>query len=238
VILVGIDDTDVVGSPGTNQVARLLMRSLGGQYDFLLAIRHQLLVDPRVPYTSHNSSASLLLKPPPSGSLSDLTERLRELLRQQFIAGSDPGLCVADGVSEAIVQFALRCQQEVVSQQEARQLAAQCDVYLEGLGGSEDGVIGALAAVGLAAGGNDGRVVGIGRWPDDLSGPQQVAVLLRRGVDEIRCIKSDEPIDGGLIDVGKRLRPNYRGGRVVLFAAPAPPKNGGDGPRWQAVRFS
>ena len=63
-IYVGIDDTDVRDSPGTNQLARHLIRHLPADYEPVVAIRHQLLVDPRVPYTSKNSSASLLFRSP------------------------------------------------------------------------------------------------------------------------------------------------------------------------------
>ena len=67
VIYVGIDDTDVLGSPGTNKLARHLIHHLPAEYEPLVAIRHQLLFDPRVPYTSKNSSASLLFRSPASG---------------------------------------------------------------------------------------------------------------------------------------------------------------------------
>ena len=41
----------------------------------------------------------------------------------------------------------------------AREIAATHGIHLEGLGGTEDGVIGALAAVGLMATHDDGRVI-------------------------------------------------------------------------------
>ena len=59
-IYVGIDDTDVPGSPGTNKVARAVIQALLPRFKPLVSIRHQLLVDPRVPYTSKNSSASVV----------------------------------------------------------------------------------------------------------------------------------------------------------------------------------
>jgi hypothetical protein len=122
-----------------------------------------------------------------------------------------------------------------VSKDEARRLAARCGVYLEGLGGTEDGVIGALAAVGLAAAGDDGRVVQIGSWPDELDGPQEVATLATRGV-EVRCLDTGTPVSRGVVDVGKHLRPSYRNHRIVLFARRAAEATRGSG-RWQAVRL-
>jgi len=239
-IFVGIDDTDVLGSPGTNKLARHLVHSLAGDYESVLAVRHQLLFDPRIPYTSKNSSASLLFKSPEDlpdrEGANDLTTKIRALMTDWFVPGSDPGLCVATTVPDEIVQFGRRCQTEIVTQEDARRLVAQHDLYLEGLGGTEDGVIGALAAVGLLFGGNDGRVVNIGHWPDDLSGPVEIDVLHARGV-EVRHIETQEPIRSGRIDVGKHLRPAWRGGRIVLFVAPAS-EDSCPATCWQAVRLT
>ena len=60
-IFIGIDDTDIVGSPGTNQLARAIVRDLIDKADLQRITRHQLLDDPRVPYTSQNGSASILM---------------------------------------------------------------------------------------------------------------------------------------------------------------------------------
>jgi tRNA(Ile2) C34 agmatinyltransferase TiaS len=237
VIFVGIDDTDTEGKPGTNQLARRLIRLLEPDYKSPLAIRHQLLVDPRIPYTRKNSSASILLEARASPSLDELAARIRRAMIDASVAGSDPGLCVTDRVPAEITQFGRRCQTEVITQEEARRLAAQHAIYLEGLGGTEDGVIGALAAVGLAAGGNDGRVVHLAGCPEELSGPQDIDWLCARGVDEVRCLESDRVIGQGRVDVGKRLRPNYRGGRVVLFVRPSP-EDLRDVAPWRAVRLA
>jgi hypothetical protein len=235
-IYVGIDDTDVRDSPGTNKLGRHLIERLAGDYASLLLVRHQLLFDPRVPYTSKNSSASLLFRPRVGGSVEDLAAKVRALMRDWFVAGSDPGLCVAATVPEAITRFGRLCQADVVTQADARRLAAAHGMYLEGLGGTEDGVIGALAAVGLVAGGDDGRVVSIGHWPDDLSGPVELAVLHARGV-EVRSIDTGEPVRAGRIDVGKHLRPNYRGGTTMLFVTANLDDTPGAAP-WRAVRLT
>ena len=91
-------------------------------------------------------------------------------------------------------------------------------------------MIGALAAVGLAVTGDDGRVVQIQQQPDDLTGPESVARVRQAGVDEIRW--GNEIVTSGTVDVGKHLRPNLRGGRIVLFVEPAQ----SEPHRWTAVR--
>ena len=57
-IFLGLDDTDILGSPGTNQIAMGLaikLKEIGIETTMIL--RHQLWYDPRVPYTSKNGSA-------------------------------------------------------------------------------------------------------------------------------------------------------------------------------------
>lgn len=224
-ILVGIDDTDVLGSLGTNQLARAIVRAAAPRWRCLRIVRHQLLDDPRIPYTSKNGSASIAFEtpaddPPQSRAAADdvraLTEICRQVMRAWFIPGSDPGLCVTAEVPEAVTQFGLRCQRAVVTQAEARELAAVHGLHLEGLGGTDGGVIGALAAVGLAIGGDDGRIVQLAEWPDDLSGVQSIPDLQARGV-EVRELDSEVVLHTGMVDVGKHLRPNRRAGRSVLF---------------------
>ena len=60
-LLIGIDDTDNLDTRGTGYRARTLAQGLvdAGLAAVHGITRHQLLVDPRIPYTSHNSSACL-----------------------------------------------------------------------------------------------------------------------------------------------------------------------------------
>ncbi len=237
-VYLGIDDTDIAGSPGTNQLARRLAESLPDDCRTTLILRHQLLLDPRVPFTSQNGSASLLIESDDADADARMLPILRREIQAWFVAGSDPGLCAATNVQPAVIEFGRRCQRELVTQTEARDLAERSGIRLEGLGGTEDGVIGALAAVGLLASGNDGRVVHRPgwTWPDSFAGPQEIDAILTRGVDEVRDSRSGERLEHGSVDVGKHLRPALRAGRVVLFVEPA---NGsaGDAAAWRAVKL-
>jgi hypothetical protein len=236
VIYVGIDDTDMPGTPGTNQFAKALAVRLADRYGCSLIVRHQLLFDSRVPYTSKNSSASMLLKPKTGEGVEPLIDELRAFVREWFIEGSDPGFCVALTIPGEITEFGERCQKELMTQREARQLAKTHNIHLEGCGGTEDGVIGCLAAVGLVAEGNDGRVVQIGSWPDDLDGPQDIASLEARGV-KVRSLESGENVATGTVDVGKHLRPNYRGKEIILHVEPKTCACQ-DSASWLAVRLT
>jgi hypothetical protein len=215
-ILVGIDDTDTLDSPGTNQVARAISAAIADRWRCARIVRHQLLFDPRVPYTSKNSSASFLFEPTAGGSLDDLAEDMRTEMEKHFVSGSDPGLCVTDHVPDDVIRFGRDCQDEVVGQSDALTLAANCNIHLEGLGGTRDGVIGALAAVGLAATGSDGRVVQIGGFADDLRGLQPVERLRERGVIVVAA-DTRRRIDQGVVELGKKLRPNMLAGCITLY---------------------
>ena len=215
-IYVGIDDTDVVGSRGTNQLAKLLVSSLAADFRCQRIVRHQLLDDPRVPCTTKNGSASITFEPLRDGGLDDLAGRLRKGMLCWFVDGSDPGLCVTSSVPAEVVEFGHRCKCEFVTRKEAREVAGRHSIWLEGLGGTRDGEIGALAAVGLAVTDDDGRVVQLADRPDDVSGVTPIDFLRRRGVT-VRFHKNGNLIDVGLVDVGKHLRPNRRNGEDVLF---------------------
>jgi hypothetical protein len=236
VIYVGIDDTDVVGTAGTNQLARAILRQLGTEAAAAIVCRHQLLFDPSIPFTSKNGSASIQLPSLSAADIPRLVGSIRGVMRAWFIPGSDPGLCVTAAVPAGVQDFARSCQHEVVTNRHARAVASDAAVYLEGLGGSEQGIIGALAAVGLIATGDDGRVVHLAGWPwpDAFGGTQPVEDVRARGVHSIRRADTGEPVTRGAIDVGKHLRPNIRGGQIVLFVEPA---SNPAGPPWRAVKL-
>lgn len=235
-IYVGIDDTDMPDTPGTNQLARALISHVATKFRCQFVLRHQLLYDRRIPYTSKNGSASIQFEPvgEPSGDLVELIGELRARMLAWYVPGSDPGLCVSTTVPDEIVRFGYRCQHEIVRREDAEQLALEHKIHLEGLGGTRGGMIGALAAIGLASTRNDGRVVVNGEWPDDLSGRQAISLIESRGV-AVQRLDSGEQIRDGIVDVGKHLRPNIRNGQVIQFVQAV---ETAEGPEWQAVRLT
>lgn len=226
-IFIGLDDTDTFESRGTGHLARQIAAALAADYAVSGVVRHQLLRDPRVPCTKNNSSAAILLDGDPAMSSAGLMERLRAMMLDDFQPGSDPGLCVAGQVPQAVVEFGRLTQRELVTQDEARALAAAYDIPLLGLGGDEDGVIGALAAVGLAASGEDGRYVLVGRLRD-LAGLQPVSVLLEAGIAAVQTLDG-QPVMTGLVHTDK-LRPARRNGRPIAVVE-------WDGDCWQPLKL-
>lgn len=228
-ILIGIDDTDNADSPGTGRLARELSEHLQAHGLSVYGItRHQLLVDPRIPYTAKNSSAALHLAAGEAVDLEWLTEVSAAFVAPRTAPGSDPAVCVAraEALSEAAA-FGRRAQTEVVTQAEARDIAGRCGIALRGLGGTEGGVIGALAGAGLASSGEDGRFILIGGIRR-LSGMQPVSAIVGAGVGQVRRLDG-RPLDEGLV-LADKLRPNLRGGQAVLYVEDA-------GDYWRPVRF-
>ncbi len=210
-LIIGLDDTDVLDTRGTGHLARAIAGELAATYPLLGVTRHQLLVHPQIPCTKNNSCAGILLDAPAAAALCVL-ERVKALMLADFIPGSDPGLCVAAEIPPEIVAYGRQCQREIVTRAAARDLAAACGLPLLGLGGDESGVIGALAAVGLAACGEDGRYVLVGR-SRELHGLQPVAALLAAGIAAVRT-QDGQPVHEGLITTD-RLRPARRGGQPI-----------------------
>jgi hypothetical protein len=236
VLWLGIDDTDTLETPGTNKLALALVGQLSDVLTVRLVVRHQLFLDSRVPYTSHNGSASLWAEPVGSIDVPALAARLRRLIVDWCPPGSDPGLCIARHVPPEITAFGQRCQRDLVTQDEAHALARRHAVHLESIGGTGDGVIGALAAVGLLATRNDGRVLHFGTRgiePFDVKGNLSVAEVLQRGVERVEDIDTGASVGRGTVALAKRLRPNLRDGKLVLFVRPHAAAGDSD---WQAVK--
>ncbi|BDD87467.1 hypothetical protein [Desulfofustis limnaeus] len=164
-LLIGIDDTDNADSPGSGSLAEALARDLfaKGLADCGPISRHQLFVDDRIAYTSHNS-AMCFSAVTGEASVPSVVDYCQAFLRHTVAAGSDPGLCVADVLGLAcekeLVEFGRQAKQAIMDKRSAYLLAAQAGVHLSEHGGTGDGVIGSLAAVGLRLSGGDGRFRG------------------------------------------------------------------------------
>lgn len=213
-LYIGLDDTDTLESRGTGHLARQIATALCASYPVRGVTRHQLLFDPRVPCTKKNSCAAIAITSNGDLDLDEIMEQVRTMMLADFQPGSDPGLCVTHEVPPDIAAFARRTQQELVTQADARSLAAAHGIRLQGLGGDEDGVIGALAAVGLAATGDDGRFVQVGR-SRELVGLQPIETVLAAGIVAVRTLQG-EPVTEGLIQTDK-LRPACRGQEPIAI---------------------
>jgi hypothetical protein len=176
--------------------------------------RHQFLIDSAIPYTSHNSGACIALE-----SEDDMSsaEFIYDFVARNCADGSDPGVCIAKAsdVPDCIVEFANLATQQVVTMPEAYRLAERASIALRGLGGTNQGVIGALSSVGLRASGSNGRFIDLPGLRE-LEGCVDTAAFDRIGVtvEYGRCER--------VPDANRRcetlgwVRPRLLGGKPVL----------------------
>ena len=186
VLLIGIDDTDNQSSRGTGWLARRLSQECAKRDMRPLGVtRHQFLVHPAIPYTSHNSGACVALDWQDG---LESAEFAFDFVARQSADGSDPGVCLATAsdVPDYVVEFAHLATKQVVTMDEAYALAQRASIALRGLGGTCQGVIGALGAVGLRASGNDGRFIDLPGLRE-LQGCVDVAAFDRIGVGLEYC---------------------------------------------------
>jgi hypothetical protein len=223
---VAIDDTDAEGDEGQQKgtgaksraLARELVELTGASH--LGITRHQLLVDPAIPYTSHNSSACIVLGSDESGLEAQLVESASAWLSYIASPGSDVGLCVAaeGDVSARVVEWGRRAKTEVLPETEAYEIAREAGIELVGLTGEKTGVIGALAAAGLRRSGDDGRFLEL-KGLRGLVGEQPAGVFISAGVE--RFLAGDEEVElapDELIAVGqKHAQPVLLEGRPTLL---------------------
>jgi hypothetical protein len=235
-VYICIDDTDSIDSRGTGELADLLAREVEkrGWGTCGSITRHQLYVHPDIPYTSHNSSMCF------NASMADehldiFTEYAAGFLAGESAEGSDPGLCIAVAERmrqpDLLVEFGYRAKRTVLEVRDAYGVASEAGVHLSCHGGTGQGVIGALAGVGLRLGGNDGRmrgsleipaVNGVVRIKDILEHPEVDAVRTREGVS---------PNGEELVRLVDKVKTVLMGGKLVLLVIP---DNSSDGVvRWR-----
>jgi hypothetical protein len=183
-IFLGIDDTDVLGAKiGTGRLARMYEKKLPEEARLWGVLRHQLLLDERIPYTSHNSPACVVVEVEDGALVPRLIELAAEHIAELASPGSDPGLCVAreDADLSGVIAFGLACTHSICTQEGAKAVAAAAGIHLSGHGGTNDGIIGATAAVGLSAYGWSGRFLEFGRLRG-LPDPVRTDQLLAAGI--------------------------------------------------------
>jgi len=222
-ILVCLDDTDNLESRGTGELASLLAGALEafgwGKSSFIT--RHQLLVHPDIPYTSHNSSMCFAARLESSCPPSRFIDYAGEFLERESASGSDPGLCVALPdllpAPELVIDYGRSAKQRVLDKKSAYGLARNLGVHLSEHGGSGQGVVGALAGVGLRLGGNDGRLKGqlaIG-VPGEI---RSVDLLLEHPlVDMVRGLDGTQPDAAAHVELGEKIKTVLLGGQSVLL---------------------
>lgn len=217
IFYVAFDDTDTLDcGRGTGKLARWFADELPAGCKQLMVVRQQLLHAPEIPMTSHNSSLCCIIETPDATYGQELINRGIAHLKKHFFEGSDPGFCVAKQTDklDSIIDFGIRCTHTKTSQKEALNLAKH--IHLSGHGGTNDGIIGALAAVGLTHYGESGRIVD---YADLRELPQLVTAkdLRQRNIFPMSVNRHAEFIpDKHSIDTLGSLRPHLWGKRLTV----------------------
>jgi len=216
-IYLGFDDTDDQDAPmGTGRLVREFVYSLPDAYRAVGVVRHQHPRYDDIPFTSNNSSACAIVEIGDGGSLETLRRLALEHLRAHCAPGSDPGLCVAreGAVDEAMIRFGQEATGRRTTQKAAMDVARGVELY--GLGGTNDGIIGACAAVGLTRFGWCGRFIEYGALRS-LGGKPCVQDLTDAG---IRVVATDRdplvPLPSDRLIEARWIRPSLWAGGPVL----------------------
>lgn len=237
-ILLAIDDTDNMESRGTGAIAALIAEAISrngfGVTSFIT--RHQLLVHPDIPYTSHNS-AMCFPADIDGARIDELAAFCCGMLERECADGSDPGLCIAalDRIpnGDELIRFGRRAKSEILTKKEALVLANRLGVHLSEHGGTGLGVIGALAGVGLRLWGNDGRMRGSlkGLRPGEC---WRVGDLLKQAeVEAVRSVDGDAIDENESVLIGEKPKTVMREGASVLLVSAG--RTGASEARWETL---
>jgi len=224
-IFVCIDDTDNIESRGTGELASLLAKALekNGWGKCEPVTRHQMLVHPDIPYTSHNSSMCFAADIA-AEHVSAFTEFAKDFLTRESAEGSDPGLCIVNlealAARDDLIAFGRKAKQKVLTKEEAYGLAQRLGIHLTEHGGTGLGVIGALAGTGLRMTGNDGRFKGK-FYVDTDTGIVDVAELKRQtGVAVVKSLTGQELQDSEAVQLGDKVKAVLLDGKATLLVSP------------------
>ena len=212
-VVVAVDDTDIPGEGGTGSVARAIAARLSASQRVWGVTRHQFAVLPEIPYTARNSGNVIHLLGAPD-DLYALADEVVDWVRGLHVVGSEPGICVARAEALLDVSLGLEAKRRFVHGSEAWEAAAAAGVILRHAIEADDGIVGAFAGACLAAQGNDGRFVQVGRMRE-LDGEVTVREVLDAGGDEVRSVEGAILTDEVLC--ADKLRPALRSGKCVLY---------------------
>lgn len=222
--LIGLDDTDNLTSEDTHSLAENMGVKLEeNRLCRMVSITcHQLLQDPSIAYTSVNQSVCLLVDAD-HNARRDLELACREFLLRECEPGSNAGFCLSSwsGVSPAIVAWGEQAKTALLTRRDAISLARESSIAIAGFTGNGLGVIGALAAVGLYFGGNDGRFLWLPGMRN-LRGIHKFIDLLNIcSIGRVENMRGRRPLPNDRINVSDGAYPILRDGKSLLLVEPA-----------------
>lgn len=218
-VFIAIDDTDNTESIGTGRLSRNLGKELSrlGMIKNMNVTRHQFLVHPDIPYTSHNSCSCIAAFT--DSSLDDIFKTSQDFLVNNFHESANPGLCVIEDkvVPDELRTFGYRAKREVLTINEARTLAEKLRLNLWWYGETGQGCIGAIAGVGLRSTGDDGRFIDL-HGIRDIEGTATVKdIISKSDVKKVVTLDGKSLPDHEIIETDGWVRPSLYGGEIVFY---------------------
>jgi hypothetical protein len=238
-VVIGIDDTDNLNwEKGTGKLVSALVGKIERIINFPHdgVVRHQLFVHSDIPYTSHNSAMSFKAYVEEE-KVEWLVEYISKFLSCSCAPGSDPGFCLYRPGSrqneDRLIEFGKQAKQQVLSKEAAYGLADELDVHLSEHGGTGDGVIGALAGVGLRLSGSDGRFRGRFEYgnQDDIYTVQHLQKAA--SLDRIQSIDGRVLVKGDKIRLSGKVKSVLIENSKVLLVVPAEGDRESSDVNWQ-----
>jgi hypothetical protein len=218
-IYVGIDNTSNNESVGTAKFARRVAKKISDKYPVYAVSRHQFYLHPKINYSTYNFGAVIHLNCDDEKVVDDIFLRIKGIMENEFNTESNPGLAVAHEkqISPAVINYGKDAKKSILTQERAVDLAINSNIKLEGFGKTKNGVIGAIASIGLAATKNDGRFLQIGNIRT-IKEPQLIENFIKAGIEKIFTLDGRRITNGILFnDDNKPVKPSPINGEVILF---------------------
>ena len=219
--LIGLDDTDNPETSNTGALAIRLGKRLeeAGLGKFESVTRHQLMRSPQVRCTSDNGAFCLCFEAD-INRRSELEMACRSFILREYMRDSDPGFTLAswNQVTADVFTWARLAKTRLHTRPDALQTARGAGIGIVGIAGSGEGVIGALAAVGLRFRGEDGRFIWLPNL-ETLNGVYSYTDLMDEvPFDSIENLKGKSPRPEEKIFLAEGgVTPVLREGRCVLL---------------------
>jgi tRNA(Ile2) C34 agmatinyltransferase TiaS len=116
-------------------------------------------VHPKIKYSTYNFGAVIHLDCNDEKFVDDILLTIKRIMENEFNMESNTDLAVAheNQISSAIINYGQDAKKSILTPKRAVDLAINSNIKLEGFGKTKNGVIGAIASIGLAATKNDGK---------------------------------------------------------------------------------
>jgi hypothetical protein len=219
-IIICIDDTDIIGSRGTGELAEMIAQEIEAQGwgKSFGVTRHQLLVHEDIPYTSHNSAMCFKAKIKKE-YLQSIMNYAKDFLERESAEGSDPGLCIVDmdalSDQQKLIAFGQQAKKVVLTKEDAYSLAKEMNIHLSEHGGTGQGIIGALAGAGLRLSGNDGRFKGRHKIKENVITVKEICTY--PGIDVVKSLDGQILNDEEMIFLEDKVKTVLLQDRAVLL---------------------